>query len=61
MPKSPTGTVKSAKKTAHKKGKDKDIGMVSRSKRVTSVDTVKNNPAASGSSKRAPGGKTDGL
>jgi hypothetical protein len=61
MSKPPTGTVKSAKETADKKGKGKDAGKVSSSKNVTSAETVKNNPASDGSSKRAPGGKTKGL
>lgn len=61
MSKPPTGTVKSAKETADEKGKGKDTGLVSSSKNVTSTETVKNNPAADGSSKRAPGGKTKGL
>lgn len=56
-----SGTVKAAKKAAAAKGKDKDYGETSRSKNVTSPDTVKNNPASSGSSKRAPGGKTKGV
>ncbi len=61
MSQPPTGTVKSAKETAEKKGKEKDTGTVSNSKNVTSAETVKNNPASDGSSKRAPGGKTRGL
>ena len=61
MMKSPSGTVKAAKETAAEKGKGKDEGKVSNSKNVTSTQTVKNNPAADGSSKRAPGGKTKGL
>ena len=61
MSKHPTGTVKSAKETAENKGKGKDAGKVSSSKNVTSPETVKNNPASDGSSKRAPGGKTKGL
>ena len=56
-----SGTVAAAKAVAAEKGKGKDDGRVSKSKNVTSTDTVKNNPASAGSAKRAPGGNTRGT
>lgn len=56
-----SGTVKAAKKVAAEKNKGKDDGRVSKASSVVSRDIVKKNPASSGSSKRAPGGKTKGA